>query len=56
MSSAPLNKWIPGVLSNTQMKQFCKPGWIEGPVADKQIGYSALDLTLTGEGYHMVQG
>jgi dCTP deaminase len=53
---APLNKWIPGVLSNTQIKQLCRPGWIEGGVKDDQIGYSALDLTLTGEGYHMLQG
>jgi dCTP deaminase len=56
MISAPLNKWIPGVLSNFQMRQLCKPGWIEGDVSDEQIGYSALDLTLTGEGYYMLQG
>ena len=56
MIPAPLNKWIPGVLSNIQMRQLCKPGWIEGDVKDEQIGYSALDLTLTGEGYHMLQG
>jgi hypothetical protein len=32
MISAPLNKWISGVLSNIQMKPLCKPGWIEGDV------------------------
>lgn len=56
MIPAPLNKWIPGALSNGQMKQLCKAGWIEDVINDDQIGYSAIDLTLTGEGYRMLHG
>jgi hypothetical protein len=44
-----VNKWILGVLSNVQMKDLCKPGWNEGNISPSQIGYSAFDLTLTGE-------
>lgn len=56
MKLSPLNKWIPGAISNRQIKQLCKPGWIEDVTGDDQIGYSALDLTLVGEGYRMLQG
>jgi len=57
----PWKDWIPGVLSKNQVKQLCKDGYItnvgnyeddkEGP-----IDYSALDLTLTSEGYRMAEG
>jgi len=56
MNASPLNRWIPGVLSNTQMRQLCRSGWIEGTIKKGQIGYSALDLTLSGEGYQMLHG
>lgn len=57
MSSAPLNKWVPGALSKAQLIQLCKPGWLENvPLENDPVGYSALDLTLTGEGHEMIQG
>lgn len=59
--SEPWKDWIPGVLSDNQVKQLCEEGYVgnvdnwrddeEGP-----IDYSAIDLTLTGEGYQMVKG
>jgi dCTP deaminase len=59
--SEPWKKWIPGVLCKTQVKQLCEEGYItnvdnweddeEGP-----IDYSAIDLTLMDEGYHMEKG
>jgi len=40
------------------LRQLCKPGWIEN-VSFKEvdpIDYSALDLTLSEEGYEMLEG
>ncbi|MFX0203816.1 MAG: 2'-deoxycytidine 5'-triphosphate deaminase domain-containing protein [Candidatus Hodarchaeota archaeon] len=56
----PWKDWIPGVLSKNQLKQLCEQGYI-GNVdnwnsEDGPIDYSAIDLTLTGEGYRMVKG
>ncbi len=56
MNPAPLNRWIPGVLSNSQINQLLKPGWVEEVGSVDQFGYSALDLTLSGEAWRMVQG
>lgn len=57
MNSAPLNRWIPGALSKRQLKQLCRPGWIEDvSLANDPIDYSAIDLTLSGEGYQMLEG
>jgi dCTP deaminase len=54
---APLNKWIPGALTNNQVKQLCRPGWVENVSLPKeQAGYSALDLTLSDEGYRLRVG
>ncbi len=59
--SEPWKKWIPGVLSKSQLQGLCRDNYIEnvdgwdddgkGP-----IDYSALDLTLTGEGNRMIGG
>src|SRR5258705_330329 len=57
MNVSPLNKWVPGALSKGQLRQLCAPGWVEGVrLEDDLIGYSALDLTLSGEGYEMIEG
>ncbi|MBE0543546.1 MAG: 2'-deoxycytidine 5'-triphosphate deaminase [Verrucomicrobia bacterium] len=57
MSISPLNKWVPGALSKGQLTQLCKPGWIED-ISDENdpIDYSAIDLTLSDEGYQMLEG
>jgi len=57
VNSSLLKKWIPGVLSNSQVRQLYHAGWIEKIVDPKaQLGYSALDLTLAGDCYQMLQG
>src|SRR5258706_1837220 len=57
MNVSPLNKWVPGSLSKNQLGQLCRPGWIEKvSVENDPIGHSALDLTLSGEGYEMLEG
>jgi len=57
MNIAPLNRWIPGALSKRQLKQLCRPGWIEDvDMANDPVGYSAVDLTLSSEGYQMLEG
>ena len=57
----PWKHWIPGVLSKNQLKDLCSEGYIEAVADwddDKEgpIDYSALDLTLTDEGYRMTEG
>lgn len=60
--SDPWKNWIPGVLSKEQLKELCKEGYIENVVGwdcksnKGPIDYSALDLTLTNEGYLMTKG
>jgi len=50
MNVSPLNNWVPDALSKSQLKQLCRPGWIEDvSLKNDPIGYSALDLTLSGE-------
>ena len=57
MNATPLNRWIPGALSKKQLKQLCKPGWLEDvSLSNDPIGYSALDLSLSSEGYRMLEG
>ncbi len=57
----PWRDWIPGVLSKSQLRRLCRDNYIENVEGcdddDKgPIDYSALDLTLTGEGYRMIDG
>jgi len=58
--SEPWKKWIPGVLSNAQLKELCEQGHIadvEGyDKSDGPLDYSSLDLTLGHEGYWMREG
>lgn len=58
--SEPWKSWVPGVLSKRQLSELCHEGYIDkvdglgsesGPV-----DYSAIDLTLTDEGYRMTKG
>jgi dCTP deaminase len=56
MSSSPLNGWLPGVLSDTQVATLRDSGWIEGLAANSEIGASAVDLTLSDECYKMING
>jgi dCTP deaminase len=57
----PWKKWIPGVLSKSQLRGLCKNDYIrnvEGWDDDDKgpIDYSALDLTLGDKGYRMTKG
>lgn len=61
--SEPWKDWIPGVLSKEQIQELCSEGHIEHVVdwnsnnEDKNpIDYSAIDLTLTDEGYRLTKG
>lgn len=56
----PWKDWIPGVLSEGQLRSLCEQGFIanvEGyHKADGPLDYSSLDLTLGDEGYCMTKG
>jgi hypothetical protein len=57
----PWRDWIPGALSKNQLRGLCGDNYIENAERwdddDKgPIDYSALDLTLTSEGYRMIEG
>jgi hypothetical protein len=48
--TSPLTGWLPGVLSDNQIKILCHEGWVEGVSDEKQIDPSAVNLTLSDEG------
>lgn len=56
----PWEDWIPGVLSNAQLRDLCEQGHIanveEYDKDDGPLDYSSLDLTLGDEGYWMREG
>ncbi|MCK4828479.1 2'-deoxycytidine 5'-triphosphate deaminase [bacterium] len=60
--SKPWEDWIPGVLSKNQVQLLCSEGYLKEvdnwDHRDKKnpIGHSAVDLTLTNEGYEMISG
>lgn len=58
--NGPWKNWIPGVLSNGQLKELCREGYITDVEGwqddDGPVDYSALDLTLTGERWVMTKG
>jgi hypothetical protein len=56
MSASPLSGWLPGVLSKAQVWTLCKSGWIEKYPIQKLVDASAIDLTLSSEGYRMLNG
>lgn len=57
MSQEPWKDWIPGVLSESQIKDLINAGCITG-VQDllDSIGSSSIDLRLTNEAYEMPEG
>lgn len=55
--SEPWKDWIPGVLSDDQVKILNDEGCIEGiPDFDKARDYSSFNLSLSDEGYKMIAG
>jgi len=59
--SGPWSDWIPGALSEKQLKLLCKDGYITDVVGyedDKNgpIDHSAIDLTLSSQVYQMAKG
>lgn len=59
----PWKDWIPGVLSKVQVGELCSEGhidavddWNSDDPDKNPIDYSAIDLSLTGEGYQMTRG
>ena len=56
MSDHPWDDWIPGVLSESQLKTLCTKGYIKNAGQNVEPDRSSLDLHLTDEGYRMVRG
>lgn len=59
--NGPWSDWIPGALSNSQLRLLCKDAYIDGvngweDKTDGPVGYSAIDLTLSNEAHRMVRG
>jgi dCTP deaminase len=54
----PWNEWIPGALSNDQLFELCEKGLITGRSFELQNGIdmSSIDLTLSDEGFEMIEG
>jgi dCTP deaminase len=49
--------WIPGVLSDRQVKDFISEGYVSNVSdPDTAVDFSSFDLTLSSEGYEMLQG
>ncbi|MEW6196328.1 MAG: 2'-deoxycytidine 5'-triphosphate deaminase [Bacteroidota bacterium] len=57
MKNYPWEKWVPGVLSNIQIKKLVDDGYIRNlEKYPDDIGYSSFDLHLKSEVYEMTQG
>jgi len=61
--SEPWQDWIPGVLSKEQVQELCKEeyitnvkNWNSKKKRENPIDHSSIDLTLSKEGYEMVNG
>jgi len=61
--SGPWQDWIPGVLSKEQVQELCKEkyiknvkNWDSKNKGENPIDHSSIDLTLSEEGYEMVNG
>ena len=59
----PWKDWIPGVLSKEQIQELCKKeyiknvkNWDSENEKENPIDHSSVDLTLSEEGYEMVNG
>lgn len=60
---APWKDWIPGVLCKEQVQELCKKeyiknvkNWDSKNKEENPIDHSSIDLTLSNEGYEMVNG
>jgi dCTP deaminase len=53
--TAPWKEWIPGALTDIQVKALIQDGCIEN-AQTSEVGYSSFDLTLDDEGWEMVRG
>jgi dCTP deaminase len=58
MSLSCTRGWVPGVLSEHQVNDLAKEGWLENFNLDDPISTdgSAFDLTIIGDGYRMLRG
>src|SRR5258707_1094984 len=55
----PWKEWIPGVLNDVQLTSLCEKGLITGTSLESlkgAIGLSSIDLSLTDEGYELIEG
>lgn len=55
----PWKDWIPGVLNDAQLKELCKKGLISGrsvEALEAAVGLSSIDLSLSDEGYELIEG
>jgi len=56
MSQHPIHGWIPGVLSDKQIKRLLEKSFLTGEVHNLTVDKSSIDLTLSDEGFRMVSG
>lgn len=54
--SLPWSDWIPGVLSNRQVRELCNQGYLTQTGPAPSIDYSSIDLTLQAEGWVLPGG
>jgi dCTP deaminase len=55
----PWKDWVPGVLNNVQLTNLCEKGLITGrslAALKEATGLSSIDLSLSDEGYELVDG
>ena len=57
MSKKPWENWIPGVLSEKQIKELIDSGYLKGVMYNiKAVDASSIDLYITKEGYRLTKG
>lgn len=57
MPRKPWEGWIPGVLSDSQVGELCKLGFIQGVENQEEaLGYSSFDLSLSAIAFQMNDG
>lgn len=57
MPDEPWKNWIPGVLSDKQLKTLCNEGYITNiSNPDEIVDVSSINLRLSNEVYHLVKG
>jgi len=55
MAKDPWERWIPGVLSQAQVRELCSTGLLSG-VTDDAYDPSSIDLTLSEDAYALTHG